>query len=74
MDNIYRSLIGKAGKQIILEVNNKPEKEGSREVIIKPISDESNLYYYDWVQENIKKVSKATDVLLSPTTERGTDY
>lgn len=61
MVNIYRELVGKAGNQVILEVNNKPGKEGSREIIIKPIADESNLYYYNWVQGNIKKVSKATD-------------
>ncbi len=26
-------------------------------VIIKPITDESGLYYYTWVQENIRKVT-----------------
>jgi tricorn protease len=61
MVNVYRELVGKAGNQVILEVNNKPEKEGSREVLIKPIGDESNLYYYNWVQSNIRKVSKATN-------------
>ncbi len=61
MDNIYKSLVGKAGNQVILEVNNKPEKDGSREVLIKPIRDESSLYYYNWVQNNIRKVSEATN-------------
>lgn len=60
-NNIYSLLIGKAGDQVILEINDKPEKAGSREILIKPISDESNLYYYKWVQGNIKKVSEATD-------------
>ena len=61
MVNIYRELVGKAGNQLMLEVNDKPEKEGSREVLIKPIRNESSLYYYNWVQGNIKKVSKATN-------------
>ncbi|MBE9491905.1 MAG: PDZ domain-containing protein [Bacteroidetes bacterium] len=61
MVNIYESLVGKAGKQVELTVNDKPSLDGSRKVIIKPISDESNLYYYNWVQDNIKKVNEATD-------------
>jgi tricorn protease len=28
---------------------------------VVPTGDEQNLYYYNWVQENIEKVSKATD-------------
>jgi tricorn protease len=30
-------------------------------VLVVPISDESNLYYYTWVQNNIRKVDKATN-------------
>ena len=33
---------------------------GSRDVTIKPISDESDLYYYNWVQDNIAEVSEKT--------------
>ena len=31
------------------------------EVITKPIADESELYYYNWIQTNIEKVNKATN-------------
>ncbi len=61
MPNIYESLVNTAGKQVILKVNSKPQESGSRTVIVIPIEDESPLYYYDWVQKNIDKVSKATD-------------
>jgi tricorn protease len=61
MGDIYASLLGKAGKQVELTVNSEPEAEGSRKVIVKPVDDESNLYYYTWVQDNIRKVSEATD-------------
>ncbi len=61
MNNIYESLVGKAGQQVELTVNDAPDADGSRKVIVKPIADESDLYYYNWVQENIRKVNEATD-------------
>lgn len=61
VNDIYRTLIGKAGKTVELVVNSKPELAGSRKVLVTPIKDESSLYYYDWVQGNIKKVSEATN-------------
>lgn len=35
--------------------------DGSRKIVIKPISDEYPLYHYNWVQNNLKKVEKATN-------------
>ncbi len=54
-------LVNTAGKQVELTLNSKPDPAGSRNVIVIPISDESNLYYYNWVQNNIRKVSEATN-------------
>ncbi len=61
MKNVYEALIGKAGKQVELSLNTKASESGARKVIVVPIADEASLYYYDWVQTNIKKVDKATD-------------
>jgi len=61
MNNIYSSLINTAGKQVVLSVNEDANIKGSRSVTIIPIADEAELYYFNWVQENIKKVSEATD-------------
>lgn len=61
MNDIYESLVGMAGKQVELVVNSKPETSGSRKVLVKPISDESKLYYFNWVRDNIKKVNEATN-------------
>ncbi len=61
MENIYSSLIGKADDQVELTVNDSPAADGARDVIVVPIADEADLYYYNWVQENIRKVSEATD-------------
>jgi len=60
MKDIYSSLVGYAEKQVELTVNSKPETAGSRKVIVVPRADESGLYYYTWVQDNIRKVAKAT--------------
>jgi tricorn protease len=61
MDNIYEALIGTAGQQVELSVNDRPSAEGARRIIVVPISSEADLYYYAWVQENIRKVSEATN-------------
>jgi len=60
MIDISQSLVGFAGKQVELTVNSKPSPEGARKSIVIPTEDESQLYYYNWVQNNINKVSEAT--------------
>jgi len=60
-DDIYKMLVGKAGKQVILTVNSSPSADGAHDAIVIPIDDESGLYYYKWVEGNIEKVSKATN-------------
>jgi tricorn protease len=57
--DIYQLLINKAGKSVEITLNSSPS-EGGRKVLITPIADESKLYYFTWVQENIRKVSEAT--------------
>ncbi|QQS36704.1 MAG: PDZ domain-containing protein [Ignavibacteriales bacterium] len=59
--NIYSELVNTAGKQVTLTVNSSAKKEGSRESVVVPMSDEHDLYYLNWVQDNIDKVNKATD-------------
>lgn len=58
---IFSELIGMAGKTVELEVNSSPEQKGARKVLVTPIADESQLYYYNWVQNNIRKVNEATN-------------
>jgi tricorn protease len=61
MVDIYMALMGTADKQVELSINGSPDEAGARKEIIIPVGDESNLYYYNWVQDNIKKVSEATN-------------
>jgi tricorn protease len=60
MTNIYESLVNTVGKQVTLRINSQPKQEGAHDVVVVPIADESKLYYFNWVQDNIKKVDKAT--------------
>ena len=60
MANLYESLVNTAGKQVRLRVNSKPQEAGSREMVVVPIANEQPLYYFNWVESNIAKVSAAT--------------
>ncbi|MCK4664157.1 MAG: PD40 domain-containing protein [Bacteroidales bacterium] len=61
MKNIYESLVNMADKQVELTINSKPEESGSKNVIVVPIDNEHELYYHNWVLNNIKKVNEATN-------------
>ncbi len=61
VNDIYKMLVGTAGKQVMLTVNSKPEETGAHNEIVIPTADESGLYYYDWVMKNTEKVNKATN-------------
>lgn len=61
MSNIFESLIGLADESVILKVNDRPRERGAREVIVRPVADEADLYYFNWVQRNIEIVNEATD-------------
>ncbi len=61
VDNIYTALLHTAGEAVELQVNSDAKAEGSRKVIVKPIKDESKLYYFNWVRKNIKQVNEATN-------------
>lgn len=60
VNDMYALLIGKAGVPTELSINTKAGKEGARKIVITPIADEYPLYHYNWVQNNIKKVEKAS--------------
>jgi len=61
MNNIYKALLGEANNSVEMSFNSTPSEKGAHKEIIKPVKDESELHYYNWVQQNINKVNKATD-------------
>ena len=60
VNDLFKLLVGKAGVNTQILLNSKPSKEGARKVVIKPIASEAELYHYNWVQENIRKVEQAS--------------
>jgi tricorn protease len=61
LSDMYEALDNTAGKQVTLKVNGTAEEKGSREVVVIPMATENQLYYYNWVEGNIEKVTKATN-------------
>lgn len=61
--NIYSLLENKVGKQVTLTVNSSATQDGSREVIVKPISfgDEVSLRQMDWVESNRKRTDELSN-------------
>jgi tricorn protease len=58
--DLYAALVGKAGQQVQLRLNHEPREAGSRVTTVVPTADESGLYYFDWVEGNLERVSAAT--------------
>jgi tricorn protease len=54
----YKLLRNKADNPIRLTVNSKPSMDGARTVTFRPITDEQNLIYLDWITKNRKKVEE----------------
>ena len=61
MTDFYESLVNTVGKQVKLKLNAEPKEAGAHETTIIPTGNEQPLYYYNWVQTNIEKVSRATN-------------
>lgn len=59
--DMYSLLVGKAGVPTELSLNSKPQLAGARKIVISPLAEEYSLYHYNWIQDNIKKVDKATN-------------
>ena len=57
---LYTSFQNKAGKITEIKVGPNPDGKDSRTVMVVPISDESTLRHFDWVEGNIKKVDEAS--------------
>lgn len=59
--DMYSLLVGKANVPTEISLNSKPQLAGAHKVVISPLAEEYSLYHYNWVQDNIKKVDKASN-------------
>ena len=71
----WAALQGLADKPVLLTLNDKPGKEGSREVLVQTLASEYRLRHLAWIESNRKKVDAATDgkagYVYVPDTGRG---
>lgn len=59
--NVSEFLVGRADKVVELTINSVPGTTGARKVLVKPISDESDLRYADWVNGRYEYVQEKTN-------------
>jgi tricorn protease len=58
--NFYSAFLNLAGEEVLLSVNDKPSRQGTRDVIVKAIRDESGLRYLEWVRSKREYVAEQT--------------
>lgn len=59
--NPYQALVGRAGQPTPITVADDPEGKNRRELIVKPLPDESELRYHVWVQERMARADELSD-------------
>lgn len=59
--DIYAYLRGKADTTVTLTVNSSPTAAGARTVTFRPINNESDLIYLDWVEGNRRRVDQMSN-------------
>ncbi|MDX1333625.1 MAG: PDZ domain-containing protein, partial [Robiginitalea sp.] len=77
--NPYALLEQTAGREIYLTISSSPQGTTAREVVVKPIQNESGLRTLDWVEQNRSKVDSLSGgqlayVYIPNTSARGFEY
>jgi tricorn protease len=57
-DDIYKFLRHAGDAPVVLMLNSSPTLTGARKVTYRPVAAETDLLYFDWVQENRKRVDE----------------
>jgi len=56
--NPYSLLVDKVGREVVLKVGPNPDGKDSREIKVLPVSNEYNIRYEAWVQQNRRRVDE----------------
>lgn len=59
--DMYSLLVGKAEVPTEIILNSKSQLAGGRKIVVSPLTEQYTLAQYEWVQDNIKKVEKASN-------------
>ena len=60
-DNLFKHLENSVGKQVVLTLSASADGSNSRNVDVEPVSSESQLRLWHWIEANRKAVDEATD-------------
>lgn len=60
-DNLFQLLQDTVGEQVTLRVGPDSNGKDARDIIVEPASNERNLRLWNWIEQNRKLVSEATD-------------
>jgi len=56
----WGAFAGLAGKSVTLTVNDKPNLQGSHDVLVETLKDETRLRHLAWIEANRRRVDEAT--------------
>jgi tricorn protease len=57
-EDIYKHFRNAGDAPVLLTLNDKPVPDGARKVTYKPLRSEDDLLYYNWVEQNRRKVDE----------------
>lgn len=60
-ESVYSFFEAKAGKQVVIRVGPSPDGQGARDVTVVPVPSEAGLRNLAWIEDNRRKVEKATN-------------
>lgn len=60
-DEPYSFFENTVGKDVVLTINSKPSIDGARKITVRPVGDDMPLRYLEWVEENRRRISEATN-------------
>ncbi len=56
--DIYAYLRGKADSAVSITLNSSPTAQGARTITFRPVTNESDLIYLDWIEANRRRVDQ----------------
>ncbi len=59
-NDVYSYFQGLANQVVTLKINDRPSADGAWEIVVRPIGNENQLRYLDWVESRRMLVEKAT--------------
>ena len=61
VQNFYQLLENTGGDTVTLTVNDRASARGSRDVMVRTVTSETQLRYLDWVEERARRVEELSD-------------